>query len=105
MKLITKEIEQKLLANPCGSHDGEGLDAKVIVKFFGGCSATWLVTEADKEGDDWLMILLGEKEEKEAASPVVRTLEHRTMQTFFPTQRTLSESMRSSSPLVSLTLR
>lgn len=55
MKLITKEIEQKLLANPCGSHDGEGLDAKVIVKFFGGCCCTWLVTEADKEGDDWYM--------------------------------------------------
>jgi len=55
MKLITKEIEKKLLNHPCGSQDGKGLDADVIVKFFGGCCATWLVTEADKEGDDWYM--------------------------------------------------
>lgn len=90
MKLITKEIEQKLLANPCGSHDGEGLDAKVIVKFFGGCSATWLVTEADKEGDDWLMILLGEKEEKEAASPVMR-IRNRTSRSMETTNRHFKE--------------
>ena len=54
MKLLTKEIEKKLLAHPSGSTDGKGDDAKVIVKFFGGAAATWLVTEGEKEGDDWL---------------------------------------------------
>lgn len=54
MKLITKAIEKKLLATAIGSTDGQGGDAKVIVKFFYPYgSGTWLVTEAEKEGDDW----------------------------------------------------
>ena len=55
MKLLTKEIEKKLLKNPYGSHDGEGYDAKVIVKFFNPCGAgTWLITEGEKlTNGDW----------------------------------------------------
>lgn len=53
MKLLTKEIEKKLEKFPLYSQDGKGLDAKVLVKFFGGSSATWLVTEAEKEGNNW----------------------------------------------------
>lgn len=34
MKLITKEIEKKIAANPLYSKDGQGTDAEVIVKFF-----------------------------------------------------------------------
>jgi len=57
MKLMTKEIEAKLLENPLYSHDGEGLDAKVIVKYFNPCgSGTWLITEGEKEEDgDWML--------------------------------------------------
>lgn len=55
MKLITKQIERKLLEYPIYSQDGKGMDTKVIVKFFGGSNYTWLVTEAEQEGDDWRM--------------------------------------------------
>ena len=54
MKLLTKAIENELLKHPLGSTDGLGEDAKVIVKFFGGYAATWLVTEGEKEDGDWL---------------------------------------------------
>lgn len=55
MKLLTKEIEKKLAANPIYSHDGEGTDAKLIVKFFNPVGAgTWLITEGNKlENGDW----------------------------------------------------
>lgn len=54
MKLMTKTIENQLIKNPIYSKDGQGDAAKVVVKFFGGSSATWLVTEGGKTDDvDW----------------------------------------------------
>lgn len=57
MKLMTKQIEEKLKRNPLYSHDGEGLDSKVIVKYFNPMGAgTWLITEGEKQDDgDWLL--------------------------------------------------
>ena len=55
MKLLTKAIENKLEKTPLGSTDGQGKKAKVIVKFFGGGSCTWLITEGEKQGNDWLL--------------------------------------------------
>ena len=57
MKLLTKQIIQQLQKNPYGSHDGEGLNAPLIVKFFNPCGAgTWLITEGDElENGDWLL--------------------------------------------------
>ena len=53
MKLMTKEIEKKLLKTETGSTLGN-MDAEVIVKYFNPCgSGTWLITEAEREGDDW----------------------------------------------------
>lgn len=56
MKLLTKAIENKLAKTPLYSTDGQGDEAKVIVKFFmPEGSATWLVTEGEKQEDgDWL---------------------------------------------------
>ena len=34
MKLLTKEIEDKLKAHPYGSQDGLGGNAEVLVKYF-----------------------------------------------------------------------
>lgn len=56
MMLLTKEIENNLSANPLGSHDGEGMKARVIVKFFNPVGpGTWLITEGSKEGNDWML--------------------------------------------------
>ena len=57
MKLITKEIEEKLLNSPIGSTDGKGKDAEVIVKYFNPIgSGTWLITEGERQPDgDWLL--------------------------------------------------
>ena len=56
MNLLTKAIEKKLEKNPIHSHAGEGLDAKLIVKFFNPTGAgTWLITEGEKLDDDWLL--------------------------------------------------
>ena len=55
MKLMTKEIEKKLLKTETGSTLGN-MDAEVIVKYFNPCgSGTWLITEAEREGDDWCL--------------------------------------------------
>ncbi len=54
MKLLTKEIISKFESYPIGSQDGKGLEAEVLVKYFNPCgSGTWLITEAEREGDDW----------------------------------------------------
>lgn len=55
MKLLTKEIEKALKKTPLYSTDGQGDNAKVIVKFFNPCGVgTWLVTEGAQEEDgDW----------------------------------------------------
>lgn len=54
MQLMTKEIEKAFEKFPLYSQDGKGDEAKIIVKFFGGSAATWLITEGRKDGDDWL---------------------------------------------------
>ena len=55
MKLMTAEIEKKLAKHPIGSTECRLDDAPVIVKYFGGCAATWLAIEGEKEGDDWIL--------------------------------------------------
>ena len=49
--------ERKLSRNretPFHSQDGKGMDAEVLVKYFNPCgTGTWLITEAEREGDDW----------------------------------------------------
>ena len=57
MKLMTKELEQKLQKYPLYSQDGKGFDAEVVVKFFNPIGAgTWLITEGQKEDNgDWLL--------------------------------------------------
>lgn len=57
MKLLTKEIEKELEKSPLYSHEKEGLEAQVIVKFFNPTgSGTWLITEGEKqENGDWLL--------------------------------------------------
>ena len=57
MKLITKEIEDKLTKSPIGSTDARGKDAKVIVKYFNPVGAgTWLITEGEKQEDGDLLL-------------------------------------------------
>ena len=51
MKLITAPIRKALDSTPLYSKDGQGKDAKVLVKFFGGGRYTYLVTEAEKLDD------------------------------------------------------
>ncbi len=54
MKLMTPEIEKAFKKYPLYSQDGKGLNAKIVVKYFGGSAATWLITEGQKERDgDW----------------------------------------------------
>lgn len=55
MKLLTKEIINKFKKHPFGSQDGKGKDAEVLVKYFGGSSATWLITEAEEENGEWIL--------------------------------------------------
>lgn len=43
MRLLTKEITTKLLRN--GEPANRDKDHKPVVKFFGGSSCTWLITE------------------------------------------------------------
>ena len=56
MKLLTSEVIKQFEKHPLGSQDDKGEDAKVLVKFFGGYSYTFLVTEAEKqENGDWIL--------------------------------------------------
>ena len=50
MQLMTKEIKTKLLRN--GDVTNRGNDHRPVVKFFGGSSCTWLITEMDSFDDD-----------------------------------------------------
>ncbi len=53
-KLLTEEIISQFEAHPIGSQDGKGLNAEVLVKYFNPCGrGTWLITEAEREGEDW----------------------------------------------------
>lgn len=58
MKLLTKEIIQKLRKYPLYSQEGvEPMQKKVLVKFFNPYGVgTWIVTEAEEheEGNDWI---------------------------------------------------
>ncbi len=47
MQLMTKEIEDALKKHPIYSQEDKGEKAKVIVKYFGGSAATWLITEGE----------------------------------------------------------
>lgn len=50
MKLLTKELTQKLLAN--GKCRPNASEVQPVVKFFNPCgAATWLFTELDADGD------------------------------------------------------
>ena len=66
MKLITKEIERKLIASPLYSHDGDNAEnVQVIAKFFNAYGAgTWYITEAEKlgaeDGNGWMFYGLAE---------------------------------------------
>ena len=55
MKLMTKEIEKKLMEKPLYSTEGEGLNAECIVKYFNPYGlGTWLISEGSKtENGDW----------------------------------------------------
>ncbi len=55
MKLMTKELEQLLKKNPLYSHEGNGKDAEILIKYFNPYGVgTWLVTEGNKLDDgDW----------------------------------------------------
>lgn len=56
MKLITAPVRRALSNTPLGSTDGQGDEAKVLVKFFGGSRYTLLVTEAEPRDDgDFLL--------------------------------------------------
>ena len=56
MQLMTAEIEKALKKNPLYTQDGKGGDSKIVVKYFGGSAATWLITEGEPEpGGDWLL--------------------------------------------------
>ena len=49
---ITKALEKKFEKAPLYSKDGQGMKAEVIAKFFMPIgSATWLITEAEKQTD------------------------------------------------------
>lgn len=50
-KLLTKAIETKLIKNFEANKDRGDLSFKPVVKFFGGSSCTWLISEYDKEND------------------------------------------------------
>ena len=57
MKLMTKEIEDKLAKSPIGSTDARGKDSEVIVKYFNPIGAgTWLITEGEKQEDGYCYI-------------------------------------------------
>ena len=67
MKLLTKEIEKKLLANPLYSGEGEkNHERQVVAKFFNPSGAgTWYVTEGERQEDDWLFFGLAKLHEAE----------------------------------------
>lgn len=53
---VTPKLERILSTSPLYSKDGLGKKAPVIVKFFMPFTrACWLITEAEKEGNDWLL--------------------------------------------------
>lgn len=75
MKLITKEIEAKLLKHPMYSTDGKE-EKEVLVKFFNPYGiGTWYVFEAEKKGNNWIFFGLVDLYEKELGYFTLRELE------------------------------
>ena len=65
MKLITKKIEKEFEKYPLYSQDGNR-EKHAICKFFNPYGiGTWIVYEAEKQGNDWLFFGLVELQEKE----------------------------------------
>lgn len=57
MQLMTKELEERFAEHPLYSNEEipDPMDAEIVVKYFGGSAATWLITEGEKqENGDWL---------------------------------------------------
>lgn len=67
MKLLTKDIENKLHKQPLYSQEQKGDDARVIAKFFNPCGrGTWYVLEGEKQDNgDWLFFGISEIYERE----------------------------------------
>lgn len=54
MQLLTEELISKFEAHPFHSQEEKGFEAQVLVKYFNPMGAgTWLITEAEREGDNW----------------------------------------------------
>lgn len=54
MNLLTKEIITRFEKYPRYSQEAQE-KKRILAKFFGGSACTWIVTEAEREGDDWLL--------------------------------------------------
>lgn len=55
-KLLTKTLLKKFKKYPLYSQDGKRLNAEVVVKFLDPfSSATWLITEGESQGNDFIM--------------------------------------------------
>ena len=55
MQLMTAQIEKAFEKYPLYSQDGKGGNSKIVVKYFGGSAATWLITEGEPQpGGDWM---------------------------------------------------
>ena len=73
MQLLTEEIISQFEAHPIGSQDGKGLHAEVLVKYFNTCgSGTWLITEAEREGDIVDRSAAGQRQGCERMAPMMR---------------------------------
>lgn len=54
MKLLTKELQRKF--DKVKPYEGDAsFDAPVLAKFFGGAFYTFIVTSAEKDGDDYIL--------------------------------------------------
>ncbi|MBQ8942477.1 MAG: DUF2958 domain-containing protein [Firmicutes bacterium] len=54
MNLLPAPLKARFTKYPLYSQDGKGLKAKVIAKYFTGRTATWLATEGEPDGDDFI---------------------------------------------------
>lgn len=107
MKLLTKSLEKKLLANGkldeiAIAKDGNTPDHKPVVKFFGGSSCTWLITALYDDGRMYGLCDLG------SGSPELGYIDYAELQTLrfkpfnlrverdlhFTAEKTLSEYAR-----------
>ena len=56
MTLMTTELERNFEKYPFKSQEKEGTNAIVIAKFYNPCgNEVWLITEAEKQKDGWLL--------------------------------------------------